>query len=204
MFGLFCMSPFVFRLQHCGVLTHVNWTGLWVSKRPVVPALSLSIYLFLLLPQLQLWNCRCHFLPTVQRLRLRLHLCLSPAPAPYADAIVESATQKIFLSPPSSVLAVFFFTAVIWPWFHVRATVCCMLPQCWWIIGRAHLQPDCSAARPSPRVRIRQLYCADANEANEAQRAAKQFNDSGVLHLKHAWSARCGGLDKLVNTIWKR
>lgn len=31
--------------------------------------------------------------------------------------------------------------------------------------------------------------------------AAKQFNDSGVLHLKHAWSARCGGLDKLVNTF---
>lgn len=38
MFGLFCMSPSVSRLQHCGVLTHVDWTGLWVSKRPVVPA----------------------------------------------------------------------------------------------------------------------------------------------------------------------
>lgn len=37
-----CLS----RLQHCGVLTHVDWTGLWVSKPPVVPApyyLSLSV-----------------------------------------------------------------------------------------------------------------------------------------------------------------
>lgn len=37
-----CLS----RLQHCGVLTNVDWTGLSVSKHPVVPApyyLSLSV-----------------------------------------------------------------------------------------------------------------------------------------------------------------
>lgn len=50
MFGLFCMSPAVSCLQHCGVLTQVDWTGLWVSKRPVLPALSLSIYLSLYCP----------------------------------------------------------------------------------------------------------------------------------------------------------
>lgn len=126
-----------------------------------------------------------------------------PAPAPYADATVESATQKIFLSPPSSVLAVFSV-------FH-----CCdlaMVPcSCHSLlhaatVGELLAVHTCNQiAAPPPDLR---LACGLGNfivpsrtRRTNTKSAAKQFNDSGVLHLKHAWSARCGGLDKLVNTF---
>lgn len=129
-----------------------------------------SLCLFLLLPQLQLWNCRCHFLPTVQRLRLRLRLCLRPRPRTICGCHSRISNTKDLSLSTFLRFSCFFCFSLLWfgrgSMFVPQFVACC---HSWWIIGCAHLQPDCSAAaRPSPRVRIRQLYCAVANDANEA------------------------------------
>lgn len=133
-----------------------------------------------------------------------------PLPQPRPRTIcgchsLESATQKIFLSPPSSVLAVFSV-------FH-----CCDLAvvpcSCHSLlhaatVGELLAVHTCNQIAAPPDLR---LACGLGNfivpsrtrrtRRTNTKSAAKQFNDSGVLHLKHAWSARCGGLDKLVNTF---
>lgn len=177
-----CVSLCLSRLQHCGVLTHVDWTGLSVSK-PAPYYLSLSVCYC---PKPQLWNCRSHFLPTVQRLRLRLHHCLNSAPAPYADATVEqSATQKIFLSPPSTILAVCFFSLL---WFGRGSMFVPQFVACCHSAGELLAVHTCNQIAAPPDLR---LACGLGNfiVPRRTRRAKhKERRNSSMIREFYTWN----------------